>query len=226
MSDDLYTKFDLERITGLAVDMPPVYTFLSDVTRLLCLDLLSRWPGERWMWLNDGQPITDSQWDDAEALVDQAIEELMTSMLTGTILPFAGSTTPDGFLLCDGQAVSRSTYADLFSVLGTTYGAGDGSTTFNLPDLRGRAAVGQDTGQTEFDTLGETGGEKTHTLTPTEMPNHAHSEITATAIIINGGLEAPAASAVPGVGSTGYAGGDGPHNNLQPYLTIRFIIKI
>jgi microcystin-dependent protein len=223
---DLYTKFDLAKITGLAVDMPPVYTFLSDITRLLCLDLLSRWPLERWMWLNDSQEITDSQWDEAEALVDQAIQELMSNMLTGTILPFAGSTTPDGFLLCDGQAVSRSDYADLFGVIGTTYGSGNGSITFNLPDLRGRVPTGQDTGQTEFDTLGETGGEKTHTLIPTEMPGHSHSEVTAVAIVVNGGLEAPAASAIPGVGSTGSAGSDGAHNNLQPYLTIRFIIKV
>ena len=66
------------------------------------------------------------------------------SLPAGLVLPFAGATAPDGFLLCYGQAVSRSTYADLFAAIGTTYGAGDGSTTFNLPDLRGRVAAGKD----------------------------------------------------------------------------------
>ena len=63
---------------------------------------------------------------------------------SGTVLPFAGTTAPIGFLLCSGQAVSRSTYPDLFAAIGTTYGAGDGSTTFNVPDLRGRVPAGKD----------------------------------------------------------------------------------
>lgn len=60
----------------------------------------------------------------------------------GIIFPYAGSSAPDGFLLCDGSAVSRATYADLFALIGTTYGAGDGSTTFNVPDLRGSVIIG------------------------------------------------------------------------------------
>jgi len=64
--------------------------------------------------------------------------------LTGTVLPFAGSTAPAGWLLCDGSAASRATYANLFGVIGTTYGVGDGSTTFGLPDLRGRVIAGRD----------------------------------------------------------------------------------
>ena len=66
---------------------------------------------------------------------------------TGALVPYVGATAPDAqFLLCDGAAVSRSTYADLFAVCSTTYGAGDGSTTFNLPDLRGRVPLGAGTG--------------------------------------------------------------------------------
>ena len=65
-------------------------------------------------------------------------------MPTGMVVPYAGAVAPDGWLLCQGQAVSRTTYAQLFSVIGTTYGSGDGSTTFNLPDMRGRVAVGSD----------------------------------------------------------------------------------
>lgn len=62
----------------------------------------------------------------------------------GIVMPYAGSTAPSGYLLCYGQAVSRTTYADLFAIIGTTYGSGDGSTTFNVPDLRGRVAAGKD----------------------------------------------------------------------------------
>ena len=67
----------------------------------------------------------------------------MDCMPAGVVLPYAGATAPTGFLLCYGQAISRTTYAVLFAAIGTTYGAGDGSTTFNLPDLRGRAAFGK-----------------------------------------------------------------------------------
>lgn len=66
------------------------------------------------------------------------------SGMTGTVLPFAGSAAPSDWLLCYGQAVSRTTYANLFAVIGTTFGVGDGSTTFNLPDLRGRSVAGKD----------------------------------------------------------------------------------
>ena len=83
---------------------------------------------------------------------------------TGTVLAFAGSSAPSGFLLCDGRAVSRTTYTSLFSVIGTTYGSGDGSTTFNLPDMRGRVAVGSDAN------LGAKAGAKTHALTNAELP--------------------------------------------------------
>ena len=92
----------------------------------------------------------------------------------GIVSQFAGSTAPTGWMLCDGTAVSRTTYASLFAAIGTTYGAGDGSTTFNLPNLRGRVPVGHDATQTEFDALGESGGAKTHTLSVAEMPSHTH----------------------------------------------------
>jgi microcystin-dependent protein len=64
--------------------------------------------------------------------------------MTGTVLDFAGSAAPSGWMMCYGQAVSRTTYTALFAAIGTTYGAGDGATTFNLPDLRGRIAAGAD----------------------------------------------------------------------------------
>lgn len=94
---------------------------------------------------------------------------------TGAITAYPVATAPSGWLLCDGSAVSRTTYSALFTLLSTTYGAGNGTTTFNLPNLKGKVVVGLDSTQTEFDVLGETGGAKTHTLTTAEMPSHTHS---------------------------------------------------
>ena len=95
---------------------------------------------------------------------------------SGSIIGFGGSSAPTGWLLCDGSAVSRSTYSDLFSAIGTTYGTGNGSTTFNVPNLKGRMPVGLDAAQTEFDALAEAGGVKTHALAIGEMPAHAHTQ--------------------------------------------------
>lgn len=91
-------------------------------------------------------------------------------MLVGSIYMFAGSVAPAGFMLCDGSSISRSTYSELFGLIGTTYGTGDGSTTFNLPDLSGRVALGCST----VHTIGESDGEETHSLTDSELPAHTH----------------------------------------------------
>jgi microcystin-dependent protein len=103
----------------------------------------------------------------------------------GMVSDFAGATAPVGWQLCYGQAISRTTYAELFFVIGTSYGAGDGSTTFNLPDLRGTAAAGLDNmggsaaGRlTSGTSLGVFLGEQTHTLITGEMPSHNHSGTT------------------------------------------------
>jgi microcystin-dependent protein len=94
------------------------------------------------------------------------------------MMAWGSDTIPSNWLLCDGSAISRSTYASLFAAIGTQYGSGDGTTTFNLPDIKGRTIVGKDSGQTEFDTLGEQGGAKTHTLTTAQMPSHTHTGTT------------------------------------------------
>ena len=215
-------RFDLADITDIISDMPDTYHHLSDATRQLSLSLLT-FARERWRWKNDGDKLTDIQWDTALGMVDNAIEELIRTMLTGMIVQWTNNSTPAGFLLCDGSAISRDDYADLFGAIGTVYGVGDGSTTFNLPDLRGRVPVGEN-GAT-FNAIGDTGGEETHTLSTGEIPQHNHSEVTAVAAVINGGLEAPASAALPGSGNTGNTGGGNAHNNIQPYLVVNHIIK-
>lgn len=106
----------------------------------------------------------------------------------GSVTAFAGATAPSDWLLCAGQTVSRTQYSGLFLTIGTTYGAGDGSTTFALPDLRGRVPAGLDNmgGSaasrltsavlSASDTLGATGGSQTHTLTESQMPSHTHTQ--------------------------------------------------
>jgi len=162
----------------------------------------------------------------------------------GTVVDFAGSSAPTGWLLCDGSAVSRTTYANLFSVIGTTYGAGDGSTTFNLPDCTGKVTVAKST-DTEFDTLGETGGEKTHTLVMDEIPDAAgtitlHDVANGTNIYNTSGVFSNSTFVTnkyktggtysTGANSVSYirfylGGGGGAHNNLQPYIVLNKIIK-
>lgn len=93
---------------------------------------------------------------------------------TGALMPFAGSVAPLGWLLCDGTPAVRSIYAALFAVIGTTYGVGNGSTTFDLPNMKGRVPVGFDSTQTEFNALNSPGGEKAHLLITAEMPSHTH----------------------------------------------------
>lgn len=93
---------------------------------------------------------------------------------TGSGALWFAAVPPAGYLLCDGSAVSRATYSALFAVIGTTWGVGDGSTTFNLPNFKGRVPMGLDVAQTEFDTLAETGGAKTVTLDVSMMPAHTH----------------------------------------------------
>ncbi len=154
------------------------------------------------------------------------------------IFPF--NFAPRGWAWCDGQLLPLSQNTALFSLLGTTYG-GDGKSNFALPDLQGRAPMhpGQGPGLSLHD-LGETGGSETVTLLESEIPAHAHgwrasqsdginqspaADMLATGVAI-GQYGAPGALVALSPNALAPAGGDQPHNNLQPYLTFYFCIAL
>ena len=174
-----------------------------------------------------------------------ALERRVTTP-AGTVVAFAGSAAPAGWMLCDGQAVSRT--LELFAAIGTTYGAGDGSTTFNLPDARGRTIVEPDRGANRLTTgnvLGRSGGAERHTLTSAEMPVHNHGvndpghthhvpntvDYDLPPVFSQAGNQGVGrnwtwtAASVTNI-SIQNAGGGASHNNLQPYLVLNWIIKL
>lgn len=102
------------------------------------------------------------------------VEAALGIVPSGAMMQYAGVSAPLGWLIADGSAISRTTYAALFAAIGTTYGAGDGSTTFNIPNTKGRVLVGLNSTGT-FTALGGAGGEESHTLSAAEMPSHNHS---------------------------------------------------
>jgi microcystin-dependent protein len=158
----------------------------------------------------------------------------------GEIITLAGSTNPNpgNWLPCDGASLLRASYPDLFAAIGVVYGSADGA-HFTLPDLRGRVSLGTGTGAgLSAYALGDTGGEETHTLITSETPahshtdtGHSHSEIVAAPNVTTIGVGAPEPTAIPGIGVTGIgsasltsSGGNGAHNNIQPFIALNVYI--
>ena len=155
--------------------------------------------------------------------------------VVGEVVDFAGTSAPTGWLMCYGQAVSRTTYAALFAVTSTTYGVGDGTTTFNLPDLRGRVVAGKDdmggssanrlTSPINGDNLGAAGGSQSHTLTTSEMPSHSHTPTAGGSVFGNGVTTSLSlGSGAGGLVSLSSSGSDGAHNNMQPTIILNKMI--
>ncbi len=160
----------------------------------------------------------------------------MGSPFVGEIRMFAGNFAPVGWAFCEGQVLAISENEVLFNLIGTTYG-GDGQSTFALPDLRGRIPIHQGPGFT----LAQAGGEETVTLTIQQIPMHSHafqaSADNAATAEAQGNVLAQTPSYTPYIGgvpantplqpaSIGGVGGSQPHNNVQPYLCINFIISL
>ena len=160
------------------------------------------------------------------------------SVPSGSIVDFASTVAPSGWLICDGSAIDRTANAALFNAIGTKFGTGDGTTTFNIPDFRNRVSIGSDSW-----ILGQAGGESTHTLVTSEMPSHNHGGHTDYAnAAASGSLQTNATTANASNGydfsvctqaDSGYHqhpipldGYDTPHNNMQPFLSMNKIIKL
>ena len=175
---------------------------------------------------------------------------LSTGFVSGMLMPYAGTSAPSGWLLCYGQAISRSTYSTLFSAISDTYGVGDGSSTFNLPDLRGRVVAGQDdmggvsannltnqTGGLNGDTLGATGGAETHLNTSAQsgLPAHSHSATTtfttvfgsngSSGVLTDSNRQTSTGTASTTIANASTQDASQAHNNVQPTIILNYIIK-
>lgn len=211
-------------------------------TPLLCLQVNDQWVShvlgvmealaQRETWLG-----TDSEVDNALNNVDQIIAALMeacdtpvTDFIVGEIRSFGFTALPTGWLACDGSAINRTTYADLFAAIGTAYGVGNGSTTFNLPNAPGRVpvGVGAGTGLTAR-SLGQSFGEETHLQTNSELARHNHA-VAPSAInvqLLEPGTSgtrnyASGAVGVVGVTTTQDAGTSAAFNIMQPSFVVAY----
>ena len=185
-------------------------------------------------FINAQEPaLNDENLNKMQDNIERAINAQVSgdTLPIGTVLPYTNETAPENWLVCDGSELDRTEYNHLFAIIGTTFGEGDGSTTFNLPNLKGRTIVGLDTDDTDFNTIGKVLGEKTHTLTVAEMPEHTHKFRASTKLGNDEGTitygEKTSGSVISG--NYGNAiqkeGSSQSHNNIQPSFIGVYIIK-
>jgi len=235
-------------VTGTTISSSWANTTLNDVANALTGSIAAdgQTPITGNMNLNNNRIInltdpTNAQDGATKTYTDTAISTAVAtinSVITGSIQLWPTASAPSGYLLCNGSAVSRTTYATLFAVIGTTFGAGDTTTTFNLPNYVDKMPIGAGT----IAALAATGGSKdaivvshTHTATVTD-PGHNHTFQYAPANYTITGGPSPINSNRDGTGTTSTAttgitvansttGSSGTNANLPPYLSISFIIK-
>ena len=198
------------------------------------------------------QLLQVTTWDtDNETVLEEAINYANDLILLfqgvgmlvppGCVMGWGTDTAPSGWLACDGSEVSRLLYADLFAAIGTNYGAGDGTSTFNVPDMRGRVLVGAGSGSGLTPRyIGNEGGEEDHVLLGSEMPVHSHTDAGHTHSVHShlsglavspGELPVSLPNVLPELTGSGTAnldssGGDGGHNTMQPFTVALWIIKV
>jgi len=169
----------------------------------------------------------------------------------GVVVPYVATTAPTGWIVCDGSAISRTTYAALFAIIGTTYGSGDGSTTFNIPDMRARVPVGYNnsgtlnpgTNQRTNKAMAAASGEETHALSTAELATHSHTQNSHSHNTTYSYMRCDNTSLYPGAGGAVWCSGSSDnttssvtatnqntgsgtaHQTMQPYLTLNYIIK-
>jgi microcystin-dependent protein len=145
---------------------------------------------------------------------------------TGSIILFGGLSIPTGWLACNGSGISRTTYATLFGAISIYFGAGDGSTTFNVPDMRGRSPIGSGTGDGLTNRVhGSKSGEENHVSTLDEMPEHTHTYSRYSGVQNTLGGTQNSSYTTTITLNTSAAGGGAAHNNMQPWQAVNFIIK-
>ena len=195
---------------------------LTTIDQVIMEDGITRLNGADLVSVNtDGAPEGETVKVNADTLGGYPASEYIRSVSkAGFIYPLASSVVPEGFLLCDGAEYLRTEYSELFAAIGTIYGSGDGSTTFNVPNLQTRVPVGSG----ENYELGSTGGEESHTLTVDEMPSHRHTINRGTSQNSYFGVTSLEVQDPEYSTTTNPAGGDQPHNNMQPYTVVNYII--
>jgi len=172
----------------------------------------------------------------ADGTLSQTFRDEVFQLPPGIVQAYAGADIPEGWLWCNGQEVSRTTYANLFTKIGTVYGAGDAATTFNLPDLQGKSLFGLSGTDADFPLAGS-GGAKTVTLDVTQIPAHNHTfgveddglptDGETGRLRVGGGEEVDwqPNNVAAALGETRNTGGGLSHDNLPPYAVFRFLIK-
>lgn len=192
---------------------------------------------ERWSWAELKEPVDI---DAIAASLHEQMENLQAEVAKikptplGVVEMYSGSVIPDNYAVCDGQALSQTLYPDLYAVLGTRFNkAGTANGMFCLPDLRGRFIVGQGS-EADYNTVGKTGGEKTHKLTVNEMPSHRHVYLgdeqhhmtDYDQIAYSGNIGGPSGSGDGYAIQTSAAGGGVAHENRPPYFVLFYIMRL